>query len=216
MPNNFFVRAAIFLLLLTSFACGSNDYVPKNVTQYNFLEIKKSYPDTLVSHFPEDLFLMTGYIHESGEDAGNIRLQLNLKLDREAIDTLNDALNRTSIAKYQADDSCLLIVNRFLRLTNWGFKNTFQSARSRPANCSGYYLPVPNFWQDIDTKNKRMSSRLPKDYTIYVLEANASKITDSADKNIGRYLPEEWKEGYSKGVAINRSNGSALYWFIAW
>ncbi len=190
--------------------------MPKNVTQYNFLEIKKSYPDTLVSHFPKDLFLMSGYVYESGEDAGNVRLQLNLELDSEAINTLSEALNGSSIAKYQADDSCLLIVNRFLRLTEWGFKNTFQSAKSRPINCSGYYLPVPNFWQNINAKNGQMSNRLPKDYTIYVLEANASRVTDSADRNVGEYLPEEWKEGYSKGVAINRSDGSAIYWFIAW
>lgn len=180
-----------------------------------FNEVKNSFPDTLVDHFPEKIELPAEYTYGSGGEGRNIRLQLKLQYEETEIDSIRSYFRESSVAKYDADDSCLLIVNRFLRYTEWGFRNSFKEGMERPSNCYDKYLPVPNFWK-VEGEMSSINSRLSSDYVIYVFEAKQGVFSKDIDKKSRMYMPEEWINGYSKGVAINEIDGNVIYWTIIW
>ena len=74
-------------------------------------------------------------------------------------------------------------------------------------------LPIPNFWpMKFDSES---ITRLPEKFKIYIFEAK-QKILNRDLMTHKDYMPDKWKHGYSKGVAINDETYEIIYWFVLW
>ncbi|WP_162056185.1 hypothetical protein [Pontibacter pamirensis] len=211
-------KFAILLCLAAAMTFSCDNHRKHSISYSSLIEIdeaKESFPDSLVDHFPKRITYPEAYVHEHGSDERNISLQLNLKFSQSEIDSIDSFYKERSKKDYNSEDSCLLIVNRFVRRTQYGVNNTYKASMDRPADCGMDYLPIINFWSNsISTTETR--SRLPNGFKIFVLDSEAGIFSNHLNETSGRYMPDEWKHGYSKGVAINKEKESVIYWIAVW
>lgn len=179
-------------------------------------EVKSTFPDSLLSHFPVQMEYPANYTHSEDDEKTNKSLLLEQEYDNEELGKLQKHWRQKSRAIYGASDSCLFVVNRFARTTSKGdLFNQYSSSMDRPSICSDGYLPVPNFWQ-FSNSTLNTPSRLPVGFTIYVVDAEKGDIGDEIKQGWKRYLPDEWKNGYTKGVAVNEKENKVIYWAAMW
>ena len=71
------------------------------------------------------------------------------------------------------------------------------------------YIPVPEFnlVSSLDS--------VPKDLKYYVLELS-HKTFINHDLYLRYYLPDEWRNGMSRGVGISEKENTIFYWLIMW
>lgn len=179
---------------------------------------KSYYKQSFINHFPIDIQSLPVTITvDTNAIPDPVRFMLCQKLDRDEFDTITNYLNTHSRIKYQANESCLLVVDRFTTKENRHLRNKYKYVDKNQISrdCYKDKLPIPNFF-DSDYLSDKTESRLPKDFTIYVLEAKSGKYWDETHLTKGKYMPEGWKNGYSKGVAISKKKDVIIYWFIIW
>ncbi len=179
---------------------------------------KSYYKPSFINHFPIDIQSLPVTITvDTNAIPDPIRFILSQELNKGEVDSVFNYLDKHSKAKYLANDKCLLVVDRFTTRENRHLTNKYKyvdkSIISR--DCYKNKLPIPNFF-DNDYFSNKTESRLPKDFTIYVLEAKSGKHWDDGHLTTGKYMPQEWKNGYSKGIAVSKKRNTAIYWFIIW
>ena len=75
-------------------------------------------------------------------------------------------------------------------------------------------LPIPNFWSlDLD---KDTRCKLPLGFELFVLESQSGVFWDKKFLTEDHYMPETWKHGYTKGIAMNSKTFEVIYWFAIW
>ncbi len=138
------------------------------------------------------------------------------KNDSRSYYKIHDSIIKIAIASYLPTDSCLLVINMFTTEKNLTRKRKANAKELKllDKDCLLEKLPVPNFWH-IETKVKTRCN-LSEDYKLYVLEAKKGIYWDKKYLTDGRYMPSEWKHGYSKGIAFNKVNFDIIYWFEIW
>ena len=82
------------------------------------------------------------------------------------------------------------------------------------SNLTATGLPVPLF--EIDEYKGNTFSGLPEDFKIYVLDAKQGKYLEDKYLYDCSCLPEKWKHGYSKGVALSDKRKVIIYWVTVW
>ena len=75
-------------------------------------------------------------------------------------------------------------------------------------------LPIPLFEPDI-YKGKAPYG-LSEDFNMYVFDAKLGKFIKEEYLQECDCLPEKWKHGYSKGVALSEKQQIVIYWTIVW
>lgn len=55
-----------------------------------------------------------------------------------------------------------------------------------------------------------------KNYDLYIIEAKKGKFLAENNLSFGYGLPEEWRNGYTRGVAVNEDKGIVIYWLEIW
>jgi len=137
-------------------------------------------------------------------------------VDKERLLAINDSIGLISKVNYRANDTCLLVVNRFTSKENWHLKSKYKYVKKNKIDrpCYNNKLPLPNFWDSEYATNTE--TKLPKDFIIYVLNSKSGKYWDEKYLTSGKYMPKLWKSGYSKGVAISKKRNIIIYWFIIW
>ena len=115
-------KLTILFLFIFIQSCSSK--VPKNDlnkdlnTKYE--KAKKFFGAQYTNHFPEKVDIYTITFSEGfSPDLGDIELIRIDSLSADVIGKTIDKLNNKSIAVYQPNDSCLLIVNRFATKDNY-------------------------------------------------------------------------------------------------
>lgn len=102
----------ITLLLLVQ--CGGKGQTMRDYNQKVYLTSKKELPTKLVDHFPNylesDSAISTYQNFPKDNNIGFILYEFNLPSSK--IDSIKLAINHKSMAKYQSNDSCLLIVSK--------------------------------------------------------------------------------------------------------
>lgn len=187
------------------------DLVKENEAYKKELKLFKDY---MLSSFPK--VLDTNYIKYTvsrSPKAGLVRLDVIYKYS-PCLDIYKDG---AFIAKYRSNDTCLLIANRFASLNNYSFNIKLSHGDSLKINqlCYEGKYPIPNFWHNDYTTNKT-ECKLPEDFNIYVEDAKPGNYLVSDLLTDGRYMPDKWKNGYSKGIAISEERGIIIYWVIVW
>ncbi len=135
--------------------------------------------------------------------------------------TIIDSITDLSLKVYNANDENILVLNSSESLKSMGIsKNEYRSHMNQYNDLAAKgELPVPNFYflefknfYGIETNSKCM---LPDDFQIYVLDAK-SGITYEPRKACEYLMPEKWKNGFTKGIAISLKYKMVLYWFATW
>jgi len=198
------MRKLLILLIIMGSCISYSDEYSKKISVFD---------DKIKNHFPgKPSKYYTLSIYGDVEHDVTTILLLN-KYDQKEYNILRDSLKKLSKISYKPSDSCLLVVNMYTDETNW-FK-TFKTKNTAYLNkeCLKDKLPIPNFWS-LNFKTNNIA-KLPNDYNIYVFDASHDTINKKyLSYNV--YMPDYWKHGYSKGVAMNDKTHEIIYWFVLW
>lgn len=206
----------LFILTIMHVGCKFQLSVIEANKEYQ--KVLATYDEKYISHFPSELEKLPLYIKKDLTSAyDHPRLILNSCYTKRTIDTLYSFFNKNAIASYNVTDTSLLIVNKFTNSDNWSRERKAYNAEIQD------YLevtdekkyPIPNFWNN-PQRVDYTGCKLPEDFTLFVVDAKSGIYFPDSCLTDGRYMPESWKNGYSKGVAISRKKKEAIYWFIIW
>jgi hypothetical protein len=168
------------------------------------------------THFPETPdFTRYNFTESFSPIMGNLELVLWSKESANITEDLQELTN-SAIAYYSASDTCLIIVNRFINQEDLhNAKPTLEELKLINRDCYMQKVPILNFWHnDYTTDDNRC--RLPADFEIYVLDARSGPQIKKELLTDGQYMPTEWKNGMSKGIALSEKRGVVIYWVTIW
>jgi hypothetical protein len=142
---------------------------------------------------------------------------LKIRKSKEELSMLVSELKSTALDIYSTEDTCLLVIDKHLDRTNW-----FKIGKIEKKNLDFVYneccldkLPVPNFYEDgWEETDKGLTGLVG--YDMYVIDAQPGVFMDSTKLPNGKFTPQGWKHGFSKGVAINEEEGKIIYWADIW
>jgi len=200
--------------------CTPNPSVLAEANKF-YQKYKNNFDKKYVDHFPAKMGTSTVHtpVFSSMEQKKNnfslILYQYNVKIDE--IQDVNAKFKKTAIAEYKSSDPCLLVINGFETSETYEYR-TVPVVDSTLLNlkCYSNKYPVPNFI-NYEDYNKDRPLRLDNTFTIYVLESKKMD-SDSWKKEFGmkpnKQMPDNWKNGYSKGVAISQEKKTVIYWMV--
>jgi len=207
--------AILFIIFIFGCKNNSNSLIETNHIYQEHLSL---FDTNFINHFPLKIksHPMTIW-SDTNAVSDHVRIMLEIEFDKSDYDSLIYDFESNKVAVYRANDTCLLIVNRFTQKENWHLRSKHKYVDRNLINkdCYKYNYPIPNFW-DSQYLTFDTETRLPADFLIYVLEAKKGKFWDSNHITNGQYMPEFWKNGYSKGVTISKKRKKLIYWFIIW
>lgn len=182
----------------------------------------KKVPQELVDHFPKQITNGMAGIFVTNTDPTNDCIYYMLweykkhDFDKTFLDTINNKI----IAKFGASDSNIVSIKR-RTIANWyPEREKVYKDEVRPEK---FYYPIPYFENDStseyrgnisDIYSATSDSGLSKDFVFYVFGYKSGVYWPGLGRQ--RYIPEEFKRGYSKGLAVNEKKRVIVYWFIIW
>lgn len=216
----------IYISLISSallFGCDfSQNPQSKRKTQslIKYLEYRREFDHWLVKHFPNDFsgetFSFSSSKNFTKHDMGFYLYEYDVSIS--ALQALQKRVEKKAVAHYQTDDSLLFVINRFETL-----KTDYERSIPKIKNLlyidsslfAGLY-PVPNFLEYEKPISTRNGIWLPKDFDLYVLEAKSGVYCKEFDLKENFQMPKGWKNGFSRGVAINKKDRTVIYWGVLW
>ncbi len=179
----------------------------------------------LVSHFPAELPDSCWYIttvtgtdtlEMAGFGVDKLFMTYSLSQYRNIATQFRNLPNTT----YLANDSSLLLIFDYcdvMEIEGRTYRNQEPPERQALAKhnvTTASSLPVPLF--EIDEYKGKTMSGLTEDFKLYVLDAKPGKYIDEKYLQECECLPEKWKHGYSKGIALSDEKQVVIYWVIIW
>jgi hypothetical protein len=219
------IRLSIFVSLLM--ASCKNGVVKDEIMEeanisYQENLVQLDFPKEFTDFFPSQLEVACGT--DVNIDNSNRCLYFFLfEYDRKnTIDSLENVFSKKSIASYQSTDTNTIVVKR------WEIRQEQKDEVLYKDSVYGgkIYYPILYFEWSEPFKIKDVSSPtniysdstrcgLSKDYVIYVLGSKSGVYRDDIIGPLD-YMPDGWKNGYSKGVCINNKDGIIIYWALVW
>ncbi|WP_459686553.1 hypothetical protein [Viscerimonas tarda] len=192
----------------------ANTFYQENL---KLLDIPKEFTD----FFPSKV-KVSGEIEGSYDATNGCIYYIIFEYDRKnVIDSLKNKYEKIAIASYCSSDSNTIVVKtmeiRGKQHDYILYHDTIYDNR--------IYYPIPYFEKsepfrvgDVSTPTNIYSDStkcgLSKDFTIYVLNSKVGIYNENLRPL--HYMPEGWKNGYSKGVCINEKKGIMVYWVLVW
>lgn len=219
MKNSIYLTTLILISIL-SIGCTQDHSIVAGGEKY-YQKYKKNFDKKFTDHFPaKSVFsaLSADAFSSMEQKKNNFSLLLyQYDVKPEEVDEVNDKFRKAAIAQYKSSDSCLLIVNRFeSKETEEDQKNPIIDSNLLIEKCYANKYPVPNF-VNYRQYNENRPLRLDDSFVIYVLE---SKKIGSWETEFGMkadpQMPDNWKNGYSKGVAVSKEQQIVIYWTVIW
>lgn len=203
------------LVLLCNSCTNKNSF--SNVTNDNYLEAKNQFDSILVNHFPTTLNsnnnLTVSNTNSEKNDVGLFLFEYNLS--EENIKKIKKKV-QSALSQYNINDSCLLIVNRFETIKT---KDSLELVEIKDSSlidkpCYNKRLPIPNFI-DFSIANS-IGFWEHKNFEIYVLDVGSGNHFNRFNLYPNIQMPKNWKNGFSKGIAIDETKKTVIYWSIIW
>ena len=204
-------------LLFAISGCYNQEYAsPK--AQLKYQNMRDQFDSGLSDHFPEKKGVINTVITSLNTDKNNVGIILyNYEINSDEIKKIASEIENKAIAIYQSTDECMLIVNRFETLSTSENREVIKDVDSIQVNktCFDSLYPIPNF---IDVKTPVLNSeiKLNESYIIYVLDAKSGVFYKDLQLIPSPQMPDKWKNGFSKGIAISEKEGTVIYWGIIW
>lgn len=176
----------------------------------------KKIPDSMVSYFPKHLSEIY-YYRENFETANQCIYFANYVFDNK--DSL--LINKIQyLVKYNAADTSLVTIKNINYTDRYKTKRVIHTTLKKQDQT---YYPIL-YLEPFDAAEQKVigynicsnstPSGLTNDFDIYIIDSKPGKFWDGlAGVN---YLPNEWKNGYSKGISINKNKSVIIYWIVIW
>jgi len=204
----------LFIFFFKSCVYNSSAEVNKNLKIYKH----ETFGLNLTDHFPNQMETKLGSLfritNEEKNDIGLYLIELNAssKIIKEELKNIeNNFIVKYSIEK----DSCLLIVNK---LETPETKNEYKNVVITDDNlinkdCLIEKYPVPNF---IEYQEYTKENFWDENFDIYVIDAKSGKYLDKYNLKPNPQMPDNWKNGFTRGIAINEEKKIVIYWTVVW
>jgi len=213
------IRIIILILLVGFISCRKPDNHDNHATLVYQKDLKQ-FPSYMVDFFPDTIAGI--YSTAQTVDTTN-KCIYYCCYDLQPKNTLNleKSLEKKCLENYNASDTGLVTIISESILEWDNSKEVYYKTLLK--NNTLYY-PVPFFEKDDNLdrigiksedifSNKNISG-LSSDFVIYVLESKSGIYWKGLKPN--KYMPDDWKNGYSKGICINHKKGLTIYWLIIW
>ena len=225
------MKRLIYLLILFTIAIVSKSCVINTFkSQKNdlfFLDDYKSLKKKLFNHFPEKEptgFILSYYnakVKLADSCFGPINYVLASFYHHAKYDSLKNHFKILKIKSLYPNDTSVLLVFPYCDVSVGmdgsiikDLETKKKKKLSRHNNTIHNGIPIPMF--EINEFQGSTFSGLPKDFKIYVLGAKPGKYMDDKYLQDCVCLPEKWKHGYSKGVALSDKRKVIIYWVTVW
>lgn len=172
--------------------------------QARYIESYRSFDKEMVSHFPKKLpnnLVATTFSTPIYIDEWNSYSELSLKIritSKVKFEKQKKQLEKEAKVIKHSEDSCLLIVDS---TKNQAIKN-----------CNSYY-PIPQEAVYDFSNNKRIRT---ENCEIALIDYKPGIFIDNKYLKPKETLPENWKNGFSKGYTFNNDEQTIKYWLIIW
>lgn len=182
----------------------------------NYITGKQEFDSNLTSHFPKVLSSFPNMIinnkNLSKNDVCFILYEFNV--DHSRIDSILH--NKQFIAIYEPKTPCLFRVNSFETIDTYENRKEVLILDTLLINkdCYKDKYPVPNFM--IYNGSDKLNLELENSLTIYILDSKKGNHFPLFELQPDEQMPETWKNGYSKGIAVSKEKGVIIYWAIIW
>jgi len=75
---------------------------------------------------------------------------------------------------------------------------------------------IPNF-DKVNESEENIVNKSNNDYHIYLINTKPGNyVLNSEELKEKPYLPMDWEHGFSRGIAIDTTNQSIIFWLIIW
>ncbi len=205
-----------FLLLSLSCASESKDSFWFLKKDKDYSRIKSVFND-YIDFFPsQDQAKCKNYSWSLNSDR-EYNIKAVFRFPDSTFTNINARIENDAIVKYPSDKNCLLVLNRFATHQNYGYPEKHEiDTNLINRDCYDNLYPIPNFSNFSKYQSNETECKLTKDFTVYVLEAKTGKFLDRNKLTLGTYMPKNWKNGFSKGVAISNEREVIIFWVIIW
>ena len=214
-------------LLVIAFAAGCQNIDIKKRIEDDYKKSISFFDSSLISHFPKKLPDSSGF-------GATVPKKDTLKMLGFGIDgtmlwkhyqdkkyfRLKSHYDSLANVVYLPSDTTLLLVFSFcdkLEVEGKIYENQEPPERQKLARhnvTTATSLPVPLF--EIDEYKGNTIYGLTDDFKLYVLDAQPGKYIKDKYLQECKCLPEKWKHGYSKGVALSDEKKAVIYWIAVW
>lgn len=206
-------------------ATGCQDIDIKKQIQERYKQSVQFFDPELVSHFPKKLpdscwYLTTVTEADTLEMAGFGVNKLFMAYSFSQYKNIAAQFRNLPNTTYKATDSSLLLIFDYcdvIEIDGDIFRNQEPPERQALAKhnvATATSLPVPLF--EINKYQANTISGLGEDFNLYILDAKPGKYLDDKYLQECECLPEKWKHGYSKGVAMSDEQKVIIYWIVVW
>jgi hypothetical protein len=194
--------------LLEFFASCNSNKIGNNKSNEDYLEVLGRMDSQLTDHFPAKIFATNYSTYYAKKEKKNevYLIHYAYNVSNNELKSVRRFAGSKSIAHYNAYDSCLLIINR--NETKW-------DSLTADSNCYIDKFPVPQFKDVIHPQNSNYV-KLNSNYVLYVIEANSKDYYKTYNLKPNERMPNDWRNGYSKGIAINEKEKAIIYWIAIW
>lgn len=206
------MKKIIFTIFLGGLIYGCDNSVDTSSYKKHLNEV----PEKFTSHFlkPERISgrYFTKISHTSEYKPS--KFVLTLKMAQSEFDSIKTMLDSAHYQRYSSNDSIPLIVNRPATPDNW-IDMSDRRHEVSTQKYKGEKPPIINFY-DHKEYDSNSSTNLPDDYLVYVIEAEKGVHWDDKHHEENWFMPEEWKDGFSRGIALNDNSNIVIFWVVVW
>ena len=191
---------AILFCLLTFLLSRCGPQRSKELLE-NYVKARIEFPAQLTDHFPSEpkSIGQVSAITPAGAHGHDMAfLSLAIKTDSLEILDIEKTLEKAKIKAFAPNDSSLIIVGDTVDY-------------SRKINS----IPIPSFYR-YEKDFGLNAVRLDNDFRIYVLESKSGEYMDVEYLTKDNKFPSDWKNGFSRGLAINDQEKIIIYWLTIW
>lgn len=200
----------IFIFLIFVSSCQNKSaQTPKFKVDY--LQFLEEYPKGLTTHFPKKKEIKPAYLtyYTYLSKYSPSQFIVKQKESKAKIDSLISVSR-----KIRYSDTSYYIVNKYLRDSNiLSITKSYKQYKTQIEHKGA--IPIPNFYNASDF-DENSYNLLNKSYTIYLIEAEPKQCCSEKFHQGDWHMPDDWKDGFSRGYAINLENNSVIYWLVIW
>ncbi|UQD55211.1 hypothetical protein [Flavobacterium sp. K5-23] len=177
----------------------------------DYLQLLQEYPKGLTIHFPKENKVKSDYVihYTYLSKYSPSQFIVKQKESKVKIDSLISVARKLTYS-----DTSYYIVNKYLRDSNI-LSITKNYAQFKTQVVRQGAVPIPNFYGVIDF-DENSYNLLNKTYTIYLIESDSKQCCSEKYHQGSWHMPDDWKDGFSRGYAINFEDNSVIYWLVIW
>lgn len=231
-----FFSNLIFIIILLNYSCNNiksstESKEKKGVDSFNFYDsevdrCKKFYPNELIDFIPfvQDENYITFSTDLPRDTIERMQQSYSFFLVKKYNEKLSDSLllELKDAKCYNANESNYLLVFSYIQNEDnvpvINGKNIEDSKNISISNVQkSNQFPVPNFSCLFPNETNTLTlCGLNLSYRIFITNSKSGIYINPKLLRENKYIPNNWKHGFSKGYAISETEKKIIYWVVAW